>query len=50
VQCDDPDKDEVTKLLEGDNKEEEAEEGQEGEFIFRTGPVIIIVLSSSFVL
>ncbi|PUZ77223.1 hypothetical protein GQ55_1G352800 [Panicum hallii var. hallii] len=31
VQCDDPDKDEVTKLLEGDNKEEEAEEGQEAD-------------------
>ncbi|KAG2660845.1 glutamic acid-rich protein-like isoform X1 [Panicum virgatum] len=29
VRCDDPDEDEVTKLPEGDNKEEEAEEGQE---------------------
>lgn len=27
---DDPDEDEVTKLLEGDNKEEEPEDGEEG--------------------
>ena len=47
MRCDDPDEDEVTKLPEGDNKEEEAEEGQEGEFNFRTDPVISIVLSSS---
>ncbi|RLN07774.1 helicase swr-1 [Panicum miliaceum] len=31
VQCDDPDEDEVTKLLEGDSKEEEAEEGHEAD-------------------
>ena len=43
MRCDDPDEDEVAK----DNKEEEAEEGQEGEFNFRTGPVISIVSSSS---
>ncbi|TKW41073.1 hypothetical protein SEVIR_1G290100v4 [Setaria viridis] len=31
VKCEDPDEDEVTKLLEGDNKEEEPEEGEEAD-------------------
>jgi hypothetical protein len=42
VKCDDPEE-EVAKFLEGDNKEEELEEGEEGEIYFCTLSVILKV-------
>lgn len=36
MKCDDPEEEEVTKFLEGNNKEEELEEGEEGEIYFCT--------------
>lgn len=43
MKCDDPEGEEVAKFLEGDNKEEELEEGEEGEIYFCTVSVILKV-------